>query len=102
MQYYSANTRITVVQKLVTENGTYYRTASAAKHGLNWAFEASAFGLPNEVAPSAPRQHPPKPTQPALSHTTGTKKQKIIQKEPAPKDGEKPAKKNFWRRLFRK
>lgn len=56
VQYYSANTKIVVVQKYVTPSGTYYRTRSAEHHDLNWAFEASALGLPNEKAPSAPSQ----------------------------------------------
>lgn len=54
VQNYSANTRIDVVQKCVTEDNTYYRTWSAAYNNLNWAFEASVFGLPNEAAPSVP------------------------------------------------
>ena len=54
IQYYSANTKIMVVQKCVTPKGTYYRTESAKHNFLNFAFEASAFGLPNEFAPSAP------------------------------------------------
>lgn len=53
VQNYSANTKLVVVQKCVTEKGTYYRTYSAMHHNLNWAFEASALGLPNEKAPSA-------------------------------------------------
>ena len=54
VQNYSANTRIDVVQKCVTDDNTYYRTWSAAYNNLNWAFEASVFGLPNESAPSVP------------------------------------------------
>lgn len=50
---YSANTKIVVVQKCVTPGKTYYRTQEAAHHYLNYAFEAAAFGLPNEIAPSA-------------------------------------------------
>lgn len=54
IQHYSSNTRIDIVQKCVTEKATYYRTQSAEHNNLNWAFEASAFGLPNELAPLAP------------------------------------------------
>ena len=32
---YAANTKIVVVQKCVTENGTYYRTNEAAHHYPN-------------------------------------------------------------------
>lgn len=53
IQCYSSNTRLTIVQKCVTPGVTYYRTGFAARNGLDWAFEASAFGLPNEVAPLA-------------------------------------------------
>lgn len=59
IQHYSANTRLTMAQKCVTPKGTFYRTRSAKEHGLNWAFEAAALGLPNEVAPSAPTTLPP-------------------------------------------
>lgn len=51
---YSANTRITVVQKCVTAQGTFYRTESAKENSLDWAFKASAFGMPDEKAPLAP------------------------------------------------
>lgn len=54
IRHYSANTKIVVVQKCVTPDCTYYRTQDAAHHYLNHAFEASAFGLPNEVAPLVP------------------------------------------------
>ena len=55
IQHYSSNTRITLVQKCVTPDGTYYRTSSAEHHNLNWAFEAAAFGLPNvKLAPPVP------------------------------------------------
>ena len=59
IQHYSANTRLTMAQKCITPKGTFYRTRSAKEHGLNWAFEAPALGLPNEVAPSAPTTLPP-------------------------------------------
>lgn len=52
VRHYSANTKIVVVQKCVTPEKTYYRTESAAYNFLNYAFEAEAFGLPNENAPS--------------------------------------------------
>lgn len=71
IRHYSRNTRIDVVQKCVTEIGTFYRTRSAEQSNLNWAFEASAFGLPNDVAPSVPNKNvlPPK-TPEKGSHTT--------------------------------
>ncbi len=104
IRHYLANTRITVTEKCVTEHGTYYRTESASLHSLDWAFEASAFGLPNECAPSVPGLTPPNSVKPVVSKKTGAKKQKSTQKTPTPKDGEEkePSKKGFWKRIFRK
>lgn len=102
IQYYSANTRISVTQKLVNENGTYYRTESAAKHGLNWAFEASAFGLPDEKAPSVPSHTPPKTLKSRSTRALpATKKQKSVHMTSASKDGERP-KKSFWKKIFQR
>lgn len=101
IQHYSRNTRIDVVQKCVTEIGTFYRTQSAAYNNLNWAFEASAFGLPDEKAPSVPVRK--------TSHSNGQKvlrnpseKNKKISNTPAlPKDGEvKASKNNFKSKLL--
>ena len=99
IQYYSANTKIVVVQKCITERGAFYRTSSAKVKGLDWAFEASAFGLPNEFAP------PSKTLSNSLSlknpdPTPPVKKQKRkICTPPAGGEGDKP-KKSFIRRLF--
>ena len=100
IRHYSRNTRIDVVQKCVTEIGTFYRTRSAEQNNLNWAFEASAFGLPNDVAPSAPSRNvlPPKTPEnkshtishERKSHTNSVSKNKNISDTTAPqtKDGE--------------
>lgn len=98
VQHYAANTKLMMYEKCVTEVGTYYRTLSAAHHYLNYAFEASALGLPNEFAPSAPTT--------AFSHKTPSrrtpsKKQKDTPKAKAPNDGGEP-KLSFWKKLFRK
>lgn len=71
VRYYSANTKIVVVQKCVTPECTYYRTYDAYHNYLNFAFKASAFGLPDEKAPSAPS-----PKSDSLSHTTISRKPK--------------------------
>ena len=94
IQHYASNTRIDVVQKCITPVGTFYRTQSAAYNNLNWAFEASAFGLPNEFAPSAPTGLPPN----KLSNTKAlrkpsTSKQKSVNTPALPKDGEVKASK---------
>lgn len=91
MQYYLANTRIDVVQKCITEDNTYYRTQSAVLNNLNWAFEASAFGLPNESAPSAPTFFtPPNNSQSRQKASRGPSvtKQKASKTPALPKDGE--------------
>ena len=109
---YAANTKIVVVQKCVTSKGTYYRTNEAAHHYLNYAFRASAFGLPNEVAPSA---HSPKSNSlgqnPLKSKSTArtlssAKKQKSSQKSShkvaSPKGGETRQQGGWLRKLFRR
>lgn len=101
VQNYSANTRITVVQKCVTPEKTYYRTETAKREHLNWAFEASAFGLPNEEAPSVPDSTPLKES-PTHSQTCGDKKQKSTRRSKSPKDGARAkTKKSLFKRLFR-
>lgn len=93
MQHYSTNTRITLVQKCITPDKTYYRTSDAAHHYLNYAFEASAFGLPDEKAPSAHSAKPnsfKKHTNTRLESRTPSpdKKQTTSKKVAPPKDGE--------------
>lgn len=104
VQYYSANTKIRVTQKCVTPEATYYRTSSAAEKGLNWAFKAAAFGLPNEVAPPAHATITSSfnPVQPAPRTSSPVKKQTSSQKPQAPKGGEGPERRSFWKKLFRR
>lgn len=109
IQYYSANTRITVVQKCVTETNTYYRTRYAVEQDLDWAFEASAFGLPNEAAPSVPSPKPNslgnKPTlhsTPSSRTLSSAKKQTPVQKVVLPKDGERRQHWGWLKRIFRR
>ena len=100
---YSANTRITIVQKLVTEHGTFYRTEYAKENGLDWAFKASAFGMPDEKAPSVPSVSPLSKSKPVNSHTTksGAKKQKDTQKKKAaPNGGEAKPKLGWLKKIF--
>lgn len=99
VQHYSANTKLSMAEKAVTENGTYYRTLSAAHHYLNFAFEASALGLPNEFAPSAPKNFS---RGCAKSSEAQQEKQKSAQPiARASNDGEKP-KLPFWKKFFRR
>lgn len=102
VQYYSANTKIVVVQKCVTTKGTFYRTAEAAHHYLNYAFEAQALGLPNEKAPSAPVITPKYHTQikPAARSEKLADKQISSQKKPFSEDGAERGLTGWIKRLF--
>lgn len=103
---YAANTKIVVVQKCVLPEGTYYRTSEAEHHYLNYAFEASAFGLPNEKAPSAhtstqtlrKKSSKRKP----LTRNKKEEKQTTIQKPKvaSPKDGEAKQPQSWWKKIF--
>lgn len=104
---YAANTKIVVVQRCVTEKGTYYRTNEAAHHYLNYAFKASDFGLPNVIAPSAPSKsnssskHTPK-SKSTTRTPKPTKKTKNNPKVKLPKGGEEVRKGGWFSRLFRR
>lgn len=108
IQHYSANTKIALVQKCVMPDKTYYRTQEAAHHYLNYAFEASAFGLPNEKAPSVPSSKPNSldkihlDTSPETRTHNPVKKQKSIKKASAPKGGEEKRLRSWLRRIFRR
>lgn len=103
IKYYSANTKIEVVQKNVTENVTYYRTQPAKDRGLNWAFEATALGLPNDKAPSAHSEIlPPNSDKPASRTLKAGKKTKTKSKAILPKDGEGASPRGLLKKLFRK
>lgn len=106
VQHYTTNTKIAVVQKCVTPDKTYYRTQDAAHHFLNYAFEAEAFGLPNE-APSAPCPKPEKvgkstlKTPPVSRTSKPAKKQTSVQNAKAPKGGEEKRRFGWLKKLFR-
>ena len=104
---YSTNTKIVLVQKCITENGTYYRTRDAAHNYLNYAFRASAFGLPDEKAPSEPSSHN-KPNSSNVkqkkseTRTPPTNKTKTSPKSAVPNDGEGRRHHNWFSKLFRR
>lgn len=103
VQYYSANTKIVVVQKLVLPSGVYYRTQEAARRNLNYAFEASAFGLSNEQAPSVHLNLPlNNSSAPETRTLRSVPKQKSAQKIALPEDGEARQPKGWLARLFRR
>ena len=54
IQHYGANTKINVDQETTVDGVRYFRTESAANNGLDWAFKASAFELPAELASLEP------------------------------------------------
>ena len=101
---YAANTKIVVVQKCVTETGTYYRTSEAEHHYLNYAFRASAFGLPDEKAPSVPTSSSnslrKSTTKKPKSRTTSVKKQTSAKKTANPKDGGEKRFGSWIKRIF--
>lgn len=119
IQYYSANTKIVVVQGCTTDRGTFYRTESAVKANVNFAFEASALGLPNEIAPpcsslssntldsvASPsaenfttHKHSADTVLPSGGEATLSKTK--AKTTPKPKAEVKPQKKSFFKRLFR-
>lgn len=102
VQHYSANTKIVLVQKCVTEIGTFYRTREAAHHYLNYAFEASAFGLPNEIAPSAPSTSFLNNSKLATRTPKPARRQTLAQNKVSPKGGGENQKKNWIHRIFRR
>lgn len=102
---YSAGTKIQVVQKCITADKTYYRTATAARNNLNYAFEASAFGLPNEIAPSAHlKLSPTKKRKLATRTPSSVRKQTKKAKSSSPKDGgaKSKGKDSWFSKLFRR
>lgn len=108
VRQYSTNTKIVVVQKCVTPNGTYYRTADAYYNYLNYAFKASAFGLPDEKAPSAPSSKSNSLSNFTLNSQSATrtqspkKKQTSAQKVILPNDGEGGRHGSWLSRIFRR
>lgn len=59
VQFYSANTKINVVQYTVFNGSVYFRTSSARDRGLNWAIKADSFSMPNDyLASLAPSSSP--------------------------------------------
>lgn len=107
IQHYSANTKLVMAQKCVTSEGTFYRTASAKQHSLNWAFGASALGLPNDKAPSAPSA--PKSLKKTVSRPkpvsrtpAPVRKQKSVQNTPKPNGGEAKGFRGLLKRIFRR
>ncbi len=105
---YAANTKIVLVQKCVTPKGTYYRTSEAEHHYLNYAFRASAFGLPDEKAPSVPSAKSDSLNKTTLKTKSAArtpkpiKKQTSTQKVILPKGGEGRRPRNWLSRIFRR
>lgn len=109
IQLYLANTKIQVVQKTILNEHTFYRTESAKRKGLDWAFRASAFGLPDEKAPSAPSSFS-RPNSlgnsnifpESVSRTKSTRKQTENQTVVLPKDGEGRRHESWIKKLLRR
>lgn len=101
VRHYATNTKIAVVQKCVTPDKTYYRTQDAVHNYLNYAFEAEAFGLPNEKAPSAPSAKS-NPEKKSATRTQPTEKTNIYATFVSPKSGEGKTHIGWLKRLFRR
>ena len=95
IQYYSANTKIVVVQGCATDRGTFYRTESAVKADKNFAFEATALGLPTEIAPPSSHYKLQSTLDSALSPEAeqSSKKQITVAHTKSPSGGEATSKK---------
>jgi hypothetical protein len=105
VRHYSTNTKINLVQKCVTPEKTYYRTADAEQNYLNYAFEAEAFGLPNEKAPSVPSPHSSikhSISNPAPRTPKPVKKQTSRPKVASSKGGESKQQSNWFTKLIRR
>lgn len=111
VQYYSTNTKIEVVQKCVTENGTFYRTDSARHHYLNYAFKATALGLPNEIAPPVPYSKTNSLEKHTLNRIPEVRAHKPVNKIKrnqkgltplSPKGGEDKGQRGWLKRIFRR
>lgn len=101
VRHYATNTKIAVVQKCVTPDKTYYRTQDAVHNYLNYAFEAEAFGLPNEKAPSAPSVKS-NPEKKSATRTRPIEKTNIYATFVSPKGGEGKTRIGWLKRLFRR
>lgn len=103
IQYYSANTKIVVVQGCVTDRGTFYRTESAVKADVNFAFEADALGLPTEIAPPCPSPSSytlASAVSPSAENFTPNKQSAYTE---LPSGGEAaPRKRTWFKRLFKR
>lgn len=97
LMYYSAGTKIVVTQKCNLPGKTYYRTETAALHDLSHAFEASAFGLPNEIAPLAPVS-----PEPGTTTTPPAEKQTDNGFVSLPENGGGKRHRGFFKKLFRR
>ena len=108
VRHYATNTKIAVVQKCVTTDKTYYRTQDAVHNYLNYAFEAEAFGLPNEKAPSAPSTKSNPGRNSTLNSKPASRTSKPIEKTNiyatfvSPKGGEGKTHIGWLKRLFRR
>lgn len=100
VRHYLANTKIVVVQKCTIDGTTFYRTADAVYRNLNHAFEAAAFGLPNEVAPSVPISPAPKVSR--AFTLLSFKKQKPKEKPSCSNDGGSKRCGGLLRRFYRR
>lgn len=102
IQYYSANTKLVVVQKCITDTGTFYRTESAFRASKDYAFEGTALGLSDEVAPPSSSD-----SYSILKSATSPRADKTCNKHTSayvefPSGGERTSHKSSWfKKLFK-
>lgn len=103
IQYYSANTKINVVQYAIVLDKVYFRTASAKKGDLNWAIGSTSFKLPTDylasLAPSIFSQPRRKAQEVSFSLQENKNDNKVIE---SPKSEGEPRPKGLFKRLFGK
>ena len=91
--YYSANTKISMMQQALVNGERYFRTGSAKEKGLNWAIKANSFTLPIDDAPLEPSSSSTLNSfSPAKKPRSSSPRQKSSQNPPKPrpsKSGEK-------------
>lgn len=101
VQHYAANVKINLVQEATFEGIRFFRTNSAKERGLDWAFKASSFTLPeSEFASLAPSEHSLSDIN-LSTFNTPISKQKVSDASGKPSKSEEKASphKSLWKRI---
>lgn len=99
IQFYSANTKINLVQFAIVDGVVFFRTQSARQRSLNWAIKATAFRLPDGyIASFAPNELIGTVQLPSYTHENKNMK-KVHQSS---KSEGSSSVKNIIRKIFKK